>query len=154
MRLRCCSSSNGGLDLSNTVSRLVVRQELVSDGASSICVMKARQCAKIWELRQILLRAGYHSVGKQASALGLSRSTTWAVLQANHKSSGLSGSVIKRMLRSANLPPPAKQWIEEYIAEKLTGSYGHGRKRLRIFRAQVVVQDQIVPSIRQHAARR
>ena len=103
--------------------------------------MKARQCAKIAELRQVLLRAGYQSLDKQASALGLSRSTTWAVLQANHKSSGLSGSVIKRMLRSRDLPPAARQWIEEYVAEKLAGTYGHGRKRLRVFRAQVELQD-------------
>ena len=103
--------------------------------------MKARQCAKIAELRQVLLRAGYPSIDKQASALGLSRSTTWAVLQANHKSSGLSGSVIKRMLRSRDLPPAARQWIEEYVVEKLAGTYGHGRKPLRIFRAQVDLQD-------------
>ena len=96
--------------------------------------MKARQCAKIAELRQVFLRAGYPSLDKQASALGLSRSTTWAVLQANHKSSGLSGSVIKRMLRSRDLPPAARQWIEEYVAEKVAGTYGHGRKPLRIFR--------------------
>jgi hypothetical protein len=108
--------------------------------------MKARQCAKILELRQVLLRAGYQSVDKQASALGLSRSTTWAVLQANHNSSGLSGSVIKRMLRSANLPPPAKQWLEEYIAEKLAGAYGHGQKRLRIFSGQIDLPDRVVPS--------
>ena len=61
--------------------------------------MKARQCSKIAELRWAL-RAGYPSLDKQASALGLGRSTTWAVLQASHKCSGLSGSVIKRMLRS------------------------------------------------------
>ena len=108
---------------------------------NSCASMKARQCAKIAELRQVLLRAGYPSLDKQASALGLSRSTTWAVLQANHKSSGLSGSVIKRMLRSRDLPPAARQWIKEYVAEKLAGTYGHGRKPLRIFRAQVDLQD-------------
>ena len=103
--------------------------------------MKARQCAKIAELRLVLLQAGYHSLDKQASVLGLSRSTTWAVLQAHHKASGLSGSVIKRMLRSADLPPTARQWIDEYVAEKLAGNYGHSRRRLRVFRAQVELQD-------------
>src|SRR4051794_21710958 len=107
----------------NTVSRLSVGHEPASDRAKSIGFMKARQSAKIAELRQILLQAGYHSLGKQASVLGLSRSTTWAVLQANHKSSGLSGCVIKRMLRSPGLPPSAKLWLEEYIAQKLAGSY-------------------------------
>jgi hypothetical protein len=99
--------------------------------------MKARQCAKIAELRRVLLAAGYYTLNRQAIALGLSRSTTWAILQANHKSSGLSGSLIKRMLRSRELPPAARQWIEEYVAEKLTGAYGHKRNRLDIFRAQV-----------------
>ena len=93
--------------------------------------------AKITELRQVFLQAGYQSLDKQASALGLSRSTTWAVLQANHKSPGLSGSVIKHMLRSRDLPPAARQWIEEYVAEKLAGTYGHGRKPLRIFRGDL-----------------
>ena len=103
--------------------------------------MKARQCAKIAELRQVLLQAGYHSLDKQVSVLGLSRSTTWAVLQAHHKASGLSGSVVKRMLRSPELPPTARQWIDEYVAEKLAGKYGHSRPRLRVFRAQVELQD-------------
>jgi hypothetical protein len=114
-----------------------VAQKHLSDAPSSISAMKSRQCAKIAELRRVLLVAGYHSLNKQAIALGLSRSTTWAILQANHKSSGLSGSLIKRMLRSRELSPAARQWIEEYVAEKLTGAYGHKRNRLRIFRAQV-----------------
>ena len=107
--------------------------------------MKARQCAKIAELRQVLLQAGYHSLDKQASVLGLSRSTSWAVLQAHHKASGLSGSVIKRMLRSPELPPAAGQWIDEYVAEKLAGKYGHSRPRLRVFRAQVELRDGTPP---------
>jgi hypothetical protein len=68
--------------------------------SASMSAMKARQCAKISELRQRLVQAGYDSLGTQAVALGLSRSTTWALLQANHKSSGLSGAVIKRMSRA------------------------------------------------------
>ena len=100
--------------------------------------MKARQCAKIAELRRVLLEAGHHSLDKQSIALGLSRSTTWAILRANHKASGLSGSLIKRMLRSRELPAGARQWIEEYVAEKLTGAYGHKRDRLNmVFRAKV-----------------
>jgi len=104
---------------------------------SSISAKKARQCAKIAELRKVLLVAGYHSLDERAIALGLSRSTTWAILQANHKSSGLSGSLIKRMLRSRELPLAVREWIEEYIFEKLIGLYGHNRNRLRIFRTQI-----------------
>jgi hypothetical protein len=93
--------------------------------AASAGAMKARQCAKIAELRDLLIQGGWTSVGKQASVLGLSRSTTWAVLQGRHKSSGLSAAVIKRMLRSPGLPATARQWIEEYVADKLAGKYGH-----------------------------
>jgi hypothetical protein len=45
------------------------------------------------------------------------------------------------MLRSPELPPAAGQWIDEYVAEKLASKYGHSRRRLRVFRAQVELQD-------------
>jgi len=43
------------------------------------------------------------------------------------------------------LPPTARQWIDEYVAEKLAGKYGHSRPRLRVFRAQVELQDGTPP---------
>ena len=113
--------------------------------------MKARQCAKIAELRKILEQAGYHSLSEQAVVLGLSRSTTWALLKANHKASGVSGSIIKRMLRSAGLPLAVRQWIDEYVGEKLAGKYGHRRNRLRIFKAQVELSDAAVPNLQREA---
>ena len=103
--------------------------------------MKARQCSKIAELRWLLEQSGYPSLDKQASALGLGRSTTWAILQASHKASGVSRSIIKRMLQSPGLPPAARQWIEEYVSEKMSGAYGHSTKRLRIFWAQVALEE-------------
>ena len=103
--------------------------------------MKARQCFKIAELRWVLEQAGYCSLDKQASALGLSRSTTWAILQASHKGSGVSGSIIKRMWQSPGLPLAARRWVDEYVSEKLSGAYGHSTRRLQIFRAQVAVQE-------------
>jgi hypothetical protein len=102
---------------------------------------KDRQRSKIAELRWVLEQSGYRALDKQASALGLSRSTTWAILQASHKASGVSGSIIKSMLQSPGLPPGARQWIDEYVFEKLSGAYGHSTRRLRIFRAQVAVQE-------------
>jgi hypothetical protein len=45
------------------------------------------------------------------------------------------------MLRSPTLPPAAKKWIAEYASEKLSGAYGHSIKRLRIFRAQVAIEE-------------
>ena len=98
---------------------------------------KLEQCAKVAELRRALMDAGFHSLGEQARALGLGRSTTWAILKAGHKSSGLSASVVRRMLRSANLPPAARRVIEEYVREKLAGTFGHGRKQLKKFRARL-----------------
>ena len=120
--------------------------------AATIGAMKARQCAKIAELRKILLQAGYRSLNQQAVALGLSRSTTWAILKAHHKSSGVSGSIIKRMLRSPELPPAARQWIDEYVAEKVAGRYGHRRYRLTVFRAQVELRGGNVPDLQREAS--
>jgi hypothetical protein len=122
----------GETELSKKFGLGAAREQSCSERAS-ITILKALQCAKIAELREVLLRSGYPSLDKQAAALGLSRSTTWAVLQASHKSSGLSGSVIKRMLGSPDLPPAVREWITEYVAEKLRGRYGHSNKRLRIF---------------------
>src|SRR3954465_3672886 len=112
------------------------------DRAASLAAMKARQCSKLGELRQVLVQAGYLSLNQQSIALGLSRSTTWVILRANHKNSGLSGSVIKRMLRSRQFPPEARQWLEEYVAERLAGAYGHNKIRLDLFRAQVELAAQ------------
>lgn len=129
-----------------------VSKKHVSNEAATIGTLKARQCAKIAELREILLRAGYRSLDKQAVALGLSRSTTWAVLKANHKSSGVSGSIIKRMLRSPALPLLARQWIDEYVEEKVAGRYGHRRNRLTIFRVQIELRDGKVPNLQREAS--
>lgn len=112
-------------------------QKLSSSRAAVILAMKARQCAKIAELREILWQGGYRTLDRQATALGLSRSTAWAILQASHKSSGLSGSIIKRMSQSPELPPAARRWIEDYVAQKLAGKYGHSQRRLRVFQAQI-----------------
>ena len=98
---------------------------------------KARQCAKIGELRQALINAGCVSLDQQAGALGLVRSTAWAVLKGAHKASGLTASVIKRMLVSPTLPQEAKRVIEEYVEEKSAGLYGHRENRLRTFRARL-----------------
>jgi len=119
----------------------------MSQPTSSTGAMKARQSAKIAELRKILEQAGYHSLSEQAVVLGLSRSTTWALLKANHKASGVSGSIIKRMLRSSALPLAVGQWIDEYVREKLAGKYGHRRNRLRIFKAQVELGDGTAPNL-------
>ena len=53
---------------------------------ASICSdMKARQSAKLRELRQALMDAGFVRLDKQARVLELSRSTAWTVMSGSHK---------------------------------------------------------------------
>lgn len=84
--------------------------------------MKARQLTRIRELKQVLVDAGVVAVEEQGEALGLKRSTTWTVLRANYKSSGLSASIINRILEAPKLPPPVRDKILEYFEEKLPDS--------------------------------
>jgi hypothetical protein len=58
--------------------------------------VKERQCLKIKELSDALVKAGLLSLDEQAAALGLCRSTTWTILTAKHKNYGLSGAIINR----------------------------------------------------------
>ena len=130
----------------STVSSPVVRGEMGQSVRQSLTIpeiffpvtsKKKRQSAKIAELRRVLMEAGYCSLDQQADALGLCRSTTWTILKAGHKASGLSGSVINQMRNSTALPEVARRWIDGYVAEKLSGAYGHSTAKLRIFRSQV-----------------
>ena len=90
--------------------------------------MKARQSCKIRELGDALITAGFLTLDEQARALGLSRSTAWTVLKANHKASGLAAGTINRMLSSPALPPRARATILTYVEEKLAGLYGHNKR--------------------------
>lgn len=99
--------------------------------------MRASQVTKIRELRPALIEAGFLSLDQQAAALGLSRSTTWAVLKGNHKCSGLRAGLIARMWSAPNLPPPAKSILAEYVIEKLHGAYGHNDLTRKRFIAQL-----------------
>ena len=101
--------------------------------SSIVARMKGRQCAKIRDLRQALIDAGYQSLDQQATALGLSRSTAWAVLQGHHKASGLSAAIISRMMASPRLPPSASTVLLEYIKERSTGAYGHNGTQVSRF---------------------
>lgn len=118
------------------VSKINLGSTTVSS-VSCLSKMKARQSARIAELREALVAAGFDTLPKQAAVLRLSRSTAWAVLQADHKSSGLSASVISRILRSQELPPTGRRVIEEYIHERLLGAYGHTITAIMRFRVQL-----------------
>ena len=91
---------------------------------------------KIRELREALVTAGYRHLTAQARALGLSRSTTWSILHANHKN-GVSGAVIKRMLDQPELPSLVRAEILEYVDEKSAGTYRHSEPQLRRFAASL-----------------
>ena len=98
-----------------------------------ITEMKARQTAKIRELGHALVDAGFFTLDEQSKALGLARSTTWTILSASHKGSGLSAGIIKRMLLSPQLPPLARRKILEYTTDKLAGAYGGSTRQRRTF---------------------
>jgi hypothetical protein len=102
--------------------------------------MKARQSSKIREIGDALVVMGLLALDEQARALGLARSTAWTILQANHKSSGLSATVINRMLAAPQLPPLARAIILEYVDEKVAGLYGHSKLQLRRFTARLAEQ--------------
>ena len=95
--------------------------------------LKARQSAKIRELKQVLVNGGIATLDEQAKALALSRSTTWTILKGNHKGSGLSVTIINRILASRQLPAPVRAKVLEYIEEKVAGYYGHSGTLRRRF---------------------
>jgi hypothetical protein len=106
--------------------------------------MKERQSSKIRELADAVKAAGFVTLDEQAKALGLSRSTAWTVRRASHKASGLSASIINRMLAAPDLPPLARSKILEYIEEKTAGLYGGSRSQRRKFAARLAIEESPV----------
>jgi hypothetical protein len=107
--------------------------ELGAANGSNGTKMRLRQRLKIIEIGDALCAAGHVCLDEQARVLGLSRSTTWALLQARHKSSGLTVDCINRMLEAPNLPSPVRAKIIEYVEEKAAGLYGHKDRVRGIF---------------------
>jgi hypothetical protein len=102
--------------------------------------MKERQSAKIRELAEAIKSAGFLTLDEQAQALGLPRSTAWTIRKASHKASGLSASIINRMLAAPGLPPIARTKILEYVEEKAAGLYGGSRSQRRKFAARLSIE--------------
>src|SRR5215471_11762779 len=111
------------------------------NGTSVVTEMKSRQAAKIRELGQSLIDAGFRTLDQQSEALGLARSTTWIILRASHKGTGLSAAVINRMLLSPELPPLARRKILEYTTDKLAGVYGGSPTQRRRFFARLSIKE-------------
>jgi hypothetical protein len=104
---------------------------------SNSMAMKARQSQRIRDIRQTLIDAGFVSLDQQAEALGLSRSTTWAVLKGSHKGSGLRAALIARMFASPDLPQATRTILMNYVNEKLQGAYGHSDVQRERFGSQL-----------------
>jgi hypothetical protein len=94
---------------------------------------KSRQSWKIREIGGALTSSGFISLDEQAKALGLGRSTTWAILRGNHKASGLSATTINRILSAPQLPPLVRARVLEYVTEKSAALYGHSKTQVRKF---------------------
>jgi hypothetical protein len=99
--------------------------------------MNSHHSSKIRAIGDALIAAGFVSLDKQATTLGLSRSTTWTILRGNHKTSGLSVAIINRMLNAPRLPPVVRAAILDYVDGKVAGSYGHSKRQLHQFAARV-----------------
>ena len=99
--------------------------------------VKERQSVKIKELSDALVAAGFISLDEQATALGLSRSTTWTILKAKHKNYGLSGALVSRILQKPDLDRRVRAKILEYVKEKASGHYGHNQTQLRRFKERL-----------------
>jgi len=103
--------------------------------------MRARQSLRIREIGFALVAGGFVALDAQAIALGLSRSTAWTILKGNHKGSGLSATIINRMLAAPRLPLLVRAKILEYVEEKTAGLYGDSGTRLRKFTARLSVSE-------------
>src|SRR5215470_1773186 len=88
--------------------------------------MKARQLAKLRELKEALGTAGIRTLDEQAKAFGLNRITTWVFLRGNHKN--FSAATINRILAAPQLPPLVRAKILEYVGEKTARTYGLSAK--------------------------
>jgi hypothetical protein len=95
--------------------------------------VKGRQSAKIREIADALISAGFPTLDAQAKILGVCRSTAWTILNTTHKGSGLSAKVISRILAVQQLPPLVRTKVLEYVEEKASGQYGHSARRRRKF---------------------
>jgi len=99
--------------------------------------MRARQTQRIRAIRAALISSGFVSLDQQTMALGISRSTTWAVLQGNHKCTGLRAELVVRMLGSPKLPRNVRTILLTYVTERARGAYGHGQPQRLRFMAQL-----------------
>ena len=100
-------------------------------GRTSYELARELQATKMREIRDALITAGYLHLDAQARALGLSRSTAWSILQANHKRTAITAAVIKRMLDQPGLPSSVRAKILEHVETKPLKNIGKYPSALR-----------------------
>jgi hypothetical protein len=113
------------------------RSNRVLTTPTAVAEGKAQQASKIREIKAALLHSGLITLDEQANALGLCRSTTFAILKGDHKASGLSAIIVNRMLSAPKLPPLVRTKILEYVQEKTSGLYGHSNRLIHKFAARI-----------------
>jgi hypothetical protein len=123
--------------MENGDSATIVFGRAAAQLRTPIMAMRARQTQRIRDIRAALIDSGFVSLDQQAAALGLSRSTTWAILQGNHKCTGLRAALVARMLASPRLPRAARTTLLNYIHQKSQGAYGHNDLQCQRFIAQL-----------------
>jgi hypothetical protein len=102
--------------------------------------MKARQTAKMREIVEALVAAGYDSLDSQAAALGLSRSTTWTIIKATHKKLRAFCENTQAHAFRPGLHLLVRRKVLEYIEERNDGRYGSTRNCLRRFNQRLGVR--------------
>ena len=80
---------------------------------------------KIQDISNALIEAGFHSLDKQARALGVCRSTAWTIVRFKHKLDRLSAKTTRQMLSNPTLPPTVRLVIERYVLER-SGAVSRG----------------------------
>src|SRR6476469_5877404 len=73
---------------------------------------------KIQDISNALIEAGFHSLDKQARALGVCRSTAWTIVRFKHKVDRLSAKTTRQMLANPTLPPTVRLVVEQYVLER------------------------------------
>jgi len=106
---------------SETMGKIMRNDEFLPGASvtSDKSELKARQSARIKEIGDALVAEGISALDQQAKALGLSRSTTWTIVKGNHKNSGLSAAIIKRMLSAPQLPSRVRLKIFQYATKNM-----------------------------------
>jgi hypothetical protein len=113
------------------------RQEDDRVPPATLALLRAKQAETLRALRRALIANGIDSVEDQARVLGLPRSTTWFILQSNHKWRGLNAAQVVRMLQSQRLPEEARRVVIRYVVERVEGAYGHTQVMRRKFVARL-----------------